>query len=164
MIEGIEDATLLPDYGTMALSMLDQGAPLASVSLPNAVGPVQVFDGEGLAGFEYHGPQRRLGFAPRLTPKWFRSVFTTADAWGTYDQRREGDRQTHVIDVKWGQLHLRHLALAVPAGSQPKTAVLKLMGSEVSGKISYQDSTAFFDFSDEQVVTAGQQLTVEFVI
>ena len=33
-------------------------------------------------GYEYHGPKRHLGFAPRLAPENFRAAFTAAEGWG----------------------------------------------------------------------------------
>ena len=71
-----------------------------------------------LAGFEYHGPKQHIGFAPRLNPQAFRSVFTAAEAWGNLDQQREGDVQTNRIEVQWGELPVKTLALELPAGRQ----------------------------------------------
>ena len=65
-------------------------------------------------GYEYHGPQGHLGFAPRLTPENFRAAFTTAEGWGTFTQKREGGRQTGTIELKSGRLRLNSLELAVP--------------------------------------------------
>src|SRR6185369_11236940 len=39
------------------------------------------------AGFEHHGPQGHIGFAPRVTPEDFRAAFTTAEGWGSYSQK-----------------------------------------------------------------------------
>jgi non-lysosomal glucosylceramidase len=60
-------------------------------------------------GYTYHGPQGRLGFAPRLTPDAFRCAFTTAEGWGTF---AVADGQAR-LELKWGALTLR--TLAVPA-------------------------------------------------
>ena len=65
-------------------------------------------------GFEYHGPKGHIGFAPRLGPTDFKAAFTAAEGWGTFAQRREGDRQHETIAVKWGRLSLRTLAFVVP--------------------------------------------------
>ena len=39
-----------------------------------------------LAGFEYHGPRKHIGFAPRMTPEHFKAAFTAAAGWGSYQQ------------------------------------------------------------------------------
>ena len=55
-------------------------------------------------GFEYHGPKGYLAFAPRLTPEDFRAPFTTAEGWGTFHQKRDGNAQTEKIELRWGRL------------------------------------------------------------
>jgi non-lysosomal glucosylceramidase len=67
-------------------------------------------------GFEYHGPKRHIGFAPRLTPEDFKSAFTSAEGWGSLDQRRTGTAQRNRIEVKWGGLRLKTLAFELPLG------------------------------------------------
>jgi hypothetical protein len=74
----------------------------------------------GLCGFEYHGPQGHLAFVPRLTPHDFRAAFTAAQGWGTLSQQRNQERQVNRVDVRWGRLCLKTLAiqLANPSGLQ----------------------------------------------
>jgi uncharacterized protein (DUF608 family) len=64
-------------------------------------------------GFEYHGPKRHIGFAPRLTPEKFKAAFTAAEGWGSYEQRREGASQSHRLDVAWGKVGIRTFACEV---------------------------------------------------
>lgn len=62
-------------------------------------------------GFQYHGPDGRLAFAPRLSPSNFKCAFTTADGWGGYEQRfgdADGECKLH---LKWGALRLRSFQL-----------------------------------------------------
>jgi len=68
----------------------------------------------GLCGFEYHGPKGHIGFAPRITPEGFRAAFTAAEGWGTISQKREGKTQVNRIEVTWGQLRVKTLALELP--------------------------------------------------
>ncbi|AMV37336.1 GH116 family glycosyl-hydrolase [Planctomyces sp. SH-PL62] len=71
-------------------------------------------------GFEYHGPGRRLAFAPRLSPDDFRAAFTAAEGWGTFAQRREGEALVATVDVRHGRLALATLGLA---STRPADAV-----------------------------------------
>ncbi|RMH04058.1 MAG: hypothetical protein D6702_04310 [Planctomycetota bacterium] len=73
----------------------------------------------GLCGFEYDGPAGHLGFAPRLGPEDFRAPFTTAEGWGSYAQRIDGERLEARIELRYGRLRLRTLALALPPGRRP---------------------------------------------
>jgi non-lysosomal glucosylceramidase len=113
----------------------------------------------GLAGFAYHGPKRHLGFSPRMTPEKFRSVFSTADAWGTYDQRREAKRQTHSIDVKWGILHLRTLAFDLPENAQVGSIMVN--GSDIEFEVSREGTKVLIGFAEELAVAAGSRLGIE---
>lgn len=77
-----------------------------------------------ICGYEHHGPKGILGFAPRLTPELFKSPFTTAEAWGTFEQVRDGGRQKETITVRYGNLRLRVLRFEVAANAAaPKGSV-----------------------------------------
>ncbi len=70
-----------------------------------------------LSGFYYHGPKGRIAFDPRVTPEAFRSAFTTAQGWGTYDQRGPKERRTCRLSLAWGKLRLAALTLPLSAAS-----------------------------------------------
>ncbi|HEX2973213.1 MAG TPA: GH116 family glycosyl hydrolase [Tepidisphaeraceae bacterium] len=67
-------------------------------------------------GYEYHGPRGRLAFSPRLTPENFRAPFTTAEGWGTFEQKRSGTQQVDSFTLRWGQLHLEEIGMEVAPG------------------------------------------------
>ena len=83
-------------------------------------------------GFEYHGPDGRIGFAPRLTPENFKAPFTAAEGWGTFSQSRSSSAQTNRLDVKWGGLRLKTLALELPAGVTLKIATVSIGAKHIS--------------------------------
>ena len=59
-----------------------------------------------LSGYSYSAPERRLAFAPRLSPDAFRSFFTTGEGWGVFSQRRDRASASARIDLSWGALEL----------------------------------------------------------
>lgn len=69
-------------------------------------------------GFEYNGPEGLLAFAPRLTPEKFKAAFTAADGWGSFSQSYEGNSLSATVDLRYGKLRLKTLALVPPQGSQ----------------------------------------------
>ncbi|KAA3611515.1 MAG: hypothetical protein DWQ01_05335 [Planctomycetota bacterium] len=82
----------------------------------------------GLCGFRYHGPQKMLGFAPRLQPENFRAPFTAAEGWGSFLQfQREGQQECR-IHLAWGQLQLRILEIELPPDCQAQA--LRISGPE----------------------------------
>jgi hypothetical protein len=62
-------------------------------------------------GFEYHGPEGRIGFAPKITPENFKSAFTSAEGWGLFTQIRNPDRQLSKIEMKYGVLKMKTFTL-----------------------------------------------------
>jgi uncharacterized protein (DUF608 family) len=82
-------------------------------------------------GFEYHGPQGRLGFSPKIRPEDFKAAFTTAQGWGTFWQKREGDEQRVGIDLKYGVLRVGSLALGLPEGKTVKEVQVVVDGRGV---------------------------------
>jgi non-lysosomal glucosylceramidase len=79
-----------------------------------------------LCGYEYHGPKGHLGFAPRLTPESFRAAFTAAEGWGTFLQTRDERSQHDRIQLRWGKLRLRSLALAAPTSIDRGTVTVRV--------------------------------------
>ncbi len=117
----------------------------------------------GLGGVEYHGPDRHLGFLPRITPEHFRAAFTTADGWGTYEQTQQGDSQVSRLEVKWGQVALRSLALESPDGKPVKSVTLECGDAPMEVTVSQQEGRVSITLADELVISADKQLKVTIV-
>jgi non-lysosomal glucosylceramidase len=113
-----------------------------------------------VCGYEYHGPQGRLGFAPRLKPEDFRAAFTTAEGWGTFAQRADGREQQAELAVKWGQLRLQTLTLAVTKGFQPAQAKVAVDGKPVTATLAVKDGRAEISLAVAVVIKEGEKLTV----
>lgn len=71
-----------------------------------------------ISGFEYHGPKRHIGFAPKLTPENFKAPFTAAEGWGSFSQRIQNGKLTAGIDVRHGHLSLVSIALESAGGDK----------------------------------------------
>ena len=109
-----------------------------------------------LSGFQYHGPKGQIGFAPKLTPDNFKSVFTASEGWGTYEQSGGADSARCRIGLAYGSLELSRVSLAIGQG----------MGCKVNG----QPADASVSPGGQCTVTlakplrlkAGEALTIEF--
>jgi hypothetical protein len=113
-----------------------------------------------VCGFEYHGPKGHIGFAPRLTPENFQAAFTAAEGWGTYRQKSEAGRQKAELEIKWGRLRLKTLALAPgPALAAPQ-AVVTLAGQALAASLATQNGRAVITLADEVTLFAGQKLEI----
>ncbi len=112
-------------------------------------------------GYEYHGPRRHLGFSPRLTPHRFRAAFTSAEGWGTFAQEDDGGARTARVQLKWGKLPLKTLAMLAPAGSKPAKVSATLAGRPVEASMALEaGGRVLITFAKEITIPAGQELAV----
>ncbi len=111
-------------------------------------------------GFTYHGPQERLGFAPRLTPGEFKAAFTTAEGWGSFGQKRTSGGLEAAIDLKWGTLRLRVLRLQPADGTVPGALRVRAAGRDVPAILGMQEGQAEIRFSEPVELKAGERLVL----
>ncbi len=109
-------------------------------------------------GYEHHGPQGHLGFAPRLNPEDFRAPFTTAEGWGTLAQTIGAAEQTATVTLRHGRLRLRTLALAVARPPSRLTVVVE--GRTVTATPAHEAGRLLITLADEVVLAAGGVLRV----
>ena len=113
-----------------------------------------------LCGFEYHGPKRHIGFAPRITPEDFQAAFTASRGWGTISQTRTGSKQTECIDVKWGSLGVKTLAFELREGVKSKDIEVKQSGRKLAAGGSQNGRRVTVTLELEALVPEGQKLEV----
>lgn len=109
-------------------------------------------------GWESHGPQGHIGFAPRLTPDRFRAPFTSAEGWGTIAQDRDAASQTASVTVRYGRLRLRTLALAVPENRSPRSVRARLRGQDLPATIEVAGARVLVRLQSETVIQPGETL------
>ncbi|MBN1343027.1 MAG: hypothetical protein JXQ73_10130 [Phycisphaerae bacterium] len=114
-----------------------------------------------LAGYEYHGPKGHLGFTPKLTPEDFRSAFTTAEGWGTFEQKRSGESRQDRITVRWGKLRLRSLSFEPPGKPAAPKVTVQVDGKPLSSKSKLEDGRLLITLGEAIVLERGQTLTVQ---
>jgi non-lysosomal glucosylceramidase len=69
-----------------------------------------------MCGFEYYGPKQHIGFAPRMGESNFSAAFVAAEGWGTFSQQIKPSALDASLEVKWGRVCLRTIALRLPEG------------------------------------------------
>jgi len=114
-------------------------------------------------GFEYHGPQGRIGFAPRVSPDNFKAPFTAAEGWGHFSQTVHGGRQENAVELRYGKLHLKQLALDTAPGTQAGKAAVKLDGREIDARFQIDGQRTVIHFPQALDIAAGQTLRVQHV-
>lgn len=93
-----------------------------------------------LSGFEYSGPDNRLGFAPRIFQEEFRSFWSTGTGWGSYAQRLRGDEGDRIVlDADGGRLKLGTFVFRLPAClSNKKVSSVLRVDNGRSEKLSFR--------------------------
>ncbi len=112
-------------------------------------------------GFEYHGPKKHIGFAPRLTPENFRAAFTAAEGWGTYSQTIESGKLNAAVEVKWGKLQLQTLSLDAAKVQNATRAKVNFSGQILETKITSDGEKRTLQFPKEITISPEQILKVE---
>jgi hypothetical protein len=114
-----------------------------------------------LSGFDYHGPRGHIGFAPRLTPEDFKSVFTAAEGWGSFLQRTDANSLSARIEVVWGRLRLRSVSLDLPSNAQLTSAVVSASGGVIPATSHQQGRSVTLQLRTSTIVEQRTALDVE---
>ena len=113
-------------------------------------------------GYWYNGPEGILRFDPRITPEKFRAFFSTAEGYGTFDQRQAASAQRDRLEIKAGQLALRQLVLRLPKGWRAaRRAEVRCAGAAVSDFQQSRDGDHLtLRFTSPLALRAGDTLEV----
>jgi len=115
---------------------------------------------QAVCGFEYHGPKGHIGFAPRIKPADFKAAFTTAEGWGTFAQRREGNTQHETIAVKWGRLTLRSLAFTIPKNLTVNQVKISAAGKVLPCRYNVTDGRLSIELEAATTLENGQMMAI----
>ncbi len=108
-------------------------------------------------GFEYHGPHRRIGFAPRLSPQSFRCAFTCADGWGSYSQSITGQEFNAEIKVTFGRTALKTIVIETEHG--PSVRVTS-SGRTLASKAEREGKRVRIELDEPVEIAAGQGIAI----
>ena len=115
-----------------------------------------------VCGYEYHGPRGHLGFAPRVRPEDFRAAFSAAEGWGSFSQKYTANGLSATLEVRYGQLRLKTLALQLPPGKTAKSVSIKRGTSTIGASITTTASgRVLVNFSQINVIKAGTTLLIQ---
>ncbi len=115
-----------------------------------------------LAGFHYHGPAGRLSLRPRLPGRAtrmsseFQSFFSVGSGWGRARLRRLGGRTTLTVQVDYGELALREVAVPTTGGKVVVSAAGRPRAAGLAGRAGAQRVV----LKEPVTVRAGERLTV----
>ncbi|MEP4079457.1 GH116 family glycosyl hydrolase [Haloferula sp.] len=111
-------------------------------------------------GYRYDGPEAKLGFGPKINPEDFRSAFTTAQAWGRFAQKVDSGKQMARLEIHYGLLKLKELALDQVDGTSAKGVEVSLDGNPVKVAFKKEGDRYLTSFGAGITIKAGQNLSV----
>lgn len=88
------------------------------------------------AGLEYDANSARLALSPRIGPDNFKVFFTTGSGWGSVAQQRDNRSQRNRIEVRYGEVNVQTLAVALPAAKSFDNLRLSLIHKRANIKTS----------------------------
>jgi len=114
-------------------------------------------------GFTYNGPKGIIGFDPKIEPEEFKSAFIAGTGWGTFSQKKNKNRQSVELAVKFGALSLNTIRLQNLNDSKRQDTKIMINGKPVVHKVSYSDSRLTFSLKPALELRANDQLIIEIL-
>jgi len=111
-------------------------------------------------GFEYHGPQRYVKFAPRLNKENFKAPFTTAAGWGTYAQSKSGKQQEHGLEVKYGSLTLQKIGIEKMDGAKVNAVTVRHGADTLKATVAQQGAELSIVLDKPLTLSTGERLVI----
>lgn len=96
----------------------------------------------------------------RLSSDDFRAAFTTAEAWGTFAQKRTRTTHTAQITPRWGTLRVHTVTLTPRAGFEPETVTATLDGQPLPAALLVGEGCVTITIQSGAGVQAGETLAV----
>ncbi len=110
-------------------------------------------------GFDFHGPKGLLSFNPKLSPEDFSTPFTSAEAWGSFFQKRKGSTQENKLKVNFGKLKLNQFTVTVKEGLKANSVSAVLNGKEIPLTFSREAGSVTVRFENLEI-KENQLLTI----
>jgi uncharacterized protein (DUF608 family) len=114
-----------------------------------------------LEGYDYDGPQKKIGFSPRIQQDNFKAFFTGAEGWGSLGQQRTAGLQTNTVSVGYGKLPLA--LLETNAVKAPVKVEVSVNAIKIPCTYTYQDQRLRVQF-DGITINQGQQLVLSVTL
>ncbi len=114
-----------------------------------------------IQGFEYNGPEGKIGFHPKWKKDDFCSFFSTTGAWGTFTQKMEGNIQKTRLALDFGNLLLNQFHTNKLFTGNVKNVSVMLNGEEIGFKLLQSDELTI-QFDSFLNLSEGDHLEIYF--
>jgi uncharacterized protein (DUF608 family) len=111
------------------------------------------------SGFTLNEPEGKIGFAPKINPKNFKSAFISGNAWGTFSQTIESVKQQVNLHVNYGELKLKEVSLSNNLSS--KKVLVMLNGKAIKAKLKRRGDIVLVQFNNDLNLQKRDSLVLE---
>lgn len=111
-------------------------------------------------GFDYDGPNGYIKFAPKLNTDKCKIPFTSATAWGSYEQLQSDKTFSAILKVKYGSLFLNKITIDAKVTGAVSIPKISIGTKLVNAKMVKQGQTFTFYFENKIELKKGQELKV----
>ena len=112
-------------------------------------------------GMLYDGPAAKIGFLPAWKGEDHCSLFTAAEGWGLFTQKRAGAAQSERIELRCGRLAVRTLVFAGTEGFHPSQSKVTVAGKPVQSKLIQENGRVTIRLDEEYRIQASEVIEVE---
>ena len=112
-------------------------------------------------GFIYDGPAGLIGFKPLWQPDDHVSFFTAAQGWGVFTQYRKGNKQTKLIDVRYGKVRVASIVFQVSQKTKPISVTVLHNQRAATTTQTISGDEVVITLEQPVVIKAGESLLVE---
>jgi len=111
-------------------------------------------------GFEYHGPNGFIRFAPKWDKENFKTPFTSAQGWGTYSQKKTGGKQEHLFELKYGSLRLQKISLEKMDEQKVNNILVMMNGQRITIDFLQTGKTILLTLSQPINIQTNESLMI----
>ena len=111
-------------------------------------------------GFEYHGPNGFIRFVPKWNKENFKTPFTAAQGWGTYTQKKVGNKQEHHLELKYGSLQLQKISLEKIDDRQGRSILVVIGSGKIPANFEQEGRNILITFSGPINISTDQSVII----
>jgi hypothetical protein len=114
-----------------------------------------------LSGFHHNASAGAIAFAPAISPEDFGCFFSTGSGWGSFTQQSSGQALAASVELRYGTLSLRQLALRTAV--IPAAVTVSLSGNTLPAHLERSASNTIVVFEQEVMLNEGQTLNLSLI-
>src|SRR6185437_10209670 len=101
--------------------------------------------------------------ATKRNPYNFKTPFTAAEGWGTFEQQQNQQRLLAKIHIKKGTLSLQQIAVQSAEGMKANKANCSVGNKKITANITHSAGRTEIQFTNPEVIREGEVLSLEIL-